>query len=310
MSIITNGGFDTTTNKDFSKAGILRNVFDNTDTKPLVYYKKLVNDVSTKDEWERDARMAGFTAFSSLVEGQGIPIQGIPSPQTKQYTQKRYGTGFRMTAWADYFNKYELWKRMSRNLKKVMAESVDIEVHKMFNNPTSSTYQGTGFDSVVLAHATHTGLLAGSTSDNYSNLLSVAPSYTALASLKYYFDTIINDMGMLMKLDPELIVFQPTLWPTWKEILGSENIAFEISNTKSPWKDYLEPVSDPRLTSTTAWFVESKKDDNFDINVFTSKDPDFAVKDAPDTSRDKIATSETYFTYGFGSAKGILWGNT
>ena len=83
-----------------------------------------------------------------------------------------------------------------------------------------------------------------------------------------------------------------------------------MSNTKSPWKGYIEPFSDPRLTSTTMWFVESKKDDNFDINVFTSKESDFVVKDAPDTTRDKIATSEAYFGYGFGSAKGIIFGNT
>jgi len=309
MSQIINGRWDTTSNRDFMKAGILSKIFDDTDTKALVYYKQLVNDKTSKDEWIRHGKIAGLTYPGSLADGQNIPVQTVPGPQTKTYTLGRWGTGFRVTAWQEKYNKFDQTQRLTRSLKKCMAEGKDVEIHRMFNNPTVSTYAGTGFDGQVLAYATHTGLLSGSTDDNYDNILSVTPSYSALASVRYYYKTAKNDMGQLMGMDPDVLVFEPTQWPTWMEILNSGKLAFEMSNTESPWKNYIKPVEDPRLTSTTAWFTLSKKDDNFDLNVFTGQEPDFFMKDAPDNTRDRVATSEQHFTYGFGQPKAYLCGN-
>ncbi len=309
-SVIVNSRFDNTSNRDFYKAGILSKIFDDTDTKALTFYKQLVKEETTKDEWIRHGKIAGLLPAGELAEGQNIPIQSPSGPQTKTFTLKRWGTGFRMTAWADKFNKFQQYERLTRSLKKVMTVTKDIEVHRMFNNPTSSTYGGTGFDGQVLAYDTHTGLLAGSTADNYDNLLSVTPSYAALASVRYYFKTAKDDLGQYMGMDPDMLVFEPTLWPVIQEILMSGKLAFEMSNTESPWKSWIKAVEDPRITSTTAWFVLGKKDDNFGLYVFTAQEPDFVVKDAPDNTRDKVATSESIFSYGFDQPKCYLQGNT
>ena len=306
MSTITSG-IDTTSNRDLMKAGILRKIFDDTDTEALTFYKPLVNVIKTTEEWNRDQRYAGLTGFTPLAEGQNIPLQQPVVGQQRTYTLARYGTGFRVTAWVEKYNKFDLVKRLTRSLKKVMIESEDIEIHRMFNNPTATTYAA-GFDTLSLANNTHTGLLDGSTADNYDNLLNVAPSYTALASAKYYFDTLVNDVGMLMGMEPDLLVYHPVLWPTIQEILTSDNLAFEMSNTKSPWKNWIKPYMDKRLTSTTSWFVLSKKDDNFDLNVFIGQEPNFVMKAAADNTMDKVALSECHFTYGFGTPKAYLLG--
>ncbi len=309
MSQIVNSRFDNTSNRDFYKAGILSKIFDDTDTKAQTFYKQLVKEENSKDEWIRHGRIAGLLPAGELAEGQNIPIQSPAGPQTKTFTLKRWGTGFRMTAWADKYNKFQQYERLTRSLKKVMTVTKDIEVHKMFNNPTSSTYGGTGFDGLVLAHDAHTGLLSGSTTDNFDNLLSVTPSYAALASVRYYFKTAKDSLGQYMGMDPDIWVFEPTLWPVVQEVLNSSKLAFEISNTESPWKNFIKPVEDPRLTSTTAWFVLGKKDENFGLYVFTGQEPDFVVKQAPDSTRDKEASSEQHFSYGFDMPQGYLCGN-
>ena len=311
MSQVINSRWDTTSNRDFYKAGILSKIFDDTDTAAFVFYPKLVQEINSADEWIRHGKVAGLLPAGELAEGQNIPIQSVPSPLTKTFTLKRWGTGFRMTDWANRFNKFQQYERLTRSLKKIQKVTKDIEVHRMFNNPTSSTYAGTGFDGQVLAYATHTGLLSGSTTDNYDNILSVTPSYVALASVRYYYKTAKDDMGQYLGMEPGTLVYEPTLWPTWKEILGSDLLAFEMSNTKSPWKGWLETVEDPRITSTTAWFVIAKKEtENYGLYVFNNKEPDFVVKDAPDNTRDRVVTSEQIFTYGFDQPRAYLQGNT
>lgn len=314
MSLAIRSTFDTTTNKDLLKEGGLRKLFDNTIHEAKVFYKDLVNDLKTADEYVRDLRHAGLNGAVELVEGQEIPIQKPVLGTTKTYTQRQFGSGFRMTNRMDIFNKYNLWQKYSKSLAKAMKEAKDVEVHVMFNNLTSAALTcGVGFDTLAIAHDTHTGLLAGSTADNYDNYLNAALSVSALESARYYFKTRKDDMGMYVGGNPTHLVLEPTQFITAKEILGSDLKSHELSNTTNVIKDEmtgLRVYEDPRLTSTTTWFMLDKNADDFDFNVFTKQEPDFVTMDAPDTTRDRIATSLMYFTYGFGHQGALYAGKT
>jgi len=300
--------FDSSTYNVLLKEGYLRKLFDNTQREAKVYHKELYHVHTTKDNWVLDQRMAGLNDWQELVEGQSIPAQKPVMGGQKKYTQRRFGTGFRMTDWMLKFNKHGLWNRWAKDLRKVMEEEWDIELHIPFNSPTSASLTcGTGFDSLALGHDTHTGLATG-TGDNYDNLLSAGLSFSALESVRYYFKTLKDDLGMLMGGTPSLLVIQPALYPTAKEIMGSTYKPHELSNTTNIFEDYLKIYEDPRLTSTTTWFVLDKE--KHDMNVFVSYQPDFVTQDAPDTSRDRICTSQMYGTYGWGDPRGVYVGNT
>lgn len=304
--------FDTTSNKDLLKLGSLRQIFDTTVREANVFYKPLVNDLTTEDEYERDLRMAGLESASEIAEGQNIPIQSPVLGSTKTYTQRQWGTGFRMTFKMDYFNKYKLWARWAKDLGKVMAESKDIEIHTLFNNPTSTTLTaGVGFDSLALANDAHTGLLAGSTADNYDNYGNAALSFTALQDARYYFKTLIDDLGLFMGASGKVLCYEPTLHFTACELLGSEGKPHEFSNTLNALREMgLSKYENPRLTSTTAWFIVDPSNDKYDINVFTAMQPRMFDKDAPDNTQDKIITSLQFFTYGWGDPRLYYCGNT
>jgi hypothetical protein len=308
MAII-NTRFDTTTNRDLLKEGGLRKLFDTTVREAQVFYKELVNDLKTSDEYVRDLRMAGLGQAVELAEGQNIPTDVPVLGTTKTYTQRQFGSGFRMTHRMDKFNKYNLWQRWSKDLARTMKESKDIEIHVMFNNPTSTSLTcGVGFDTMAIANDAHTGLADG-TSDNYDNYLNAALSYSALESARYYFKTLKDDKGMLVGGTPTVLVIEPTLWSTASELMKSSDRPHEMSNTKNAFQDYVRIHEDPRLTSTTAWFMLDKKSPYFDFNVFSSEEPNMVIKDAPDTTRDRIATSLQMFTYGWGDARACYFGN-
>ena len=298
-SVITTR-FDTTTGKDLLKDGIIRNLFDNTSKTTEQFYKALVTEKSVKDEWYRDQRMAGLENAAELPEGGDIPIFAPVLGGSKTYTQRQWGAGIRMTFRMQKFNRIDLWQKMTKQLARVQKIAKDVEIHTLFNNPTTTTY-GTGFDTLALASVAHTGLLVGSTVDNFSNYLNAAMSVAGVESMRYYFATKLNDLGTYMGAKLDTVVFAPALYTLARKIFGSDYVPFEESNTINvipEWKVKL--VEDPMLTSPTMWFGLNKGSDQYDIQVLTSMEPDLLIMDAPDTTRDRIATSMQFFTYGFG----------
>jgi hypothetical protein len=307
---IVRTSFDTTTNKDLLK-GTLRKLHDDTVRAAVVEYPVVCNDLKTKDEYERDARMAGLRRPVEIAEGQNIPIQAPVMGTTKTYTQRQFATGFRMTFKMDFFNKYKLWEKFSKDLGKVMKEGKDAEIATMFNNFTSTSLTcGTGFDSLAIASAAHTGLVAGTTSDNYSNYLNASLSQSGFESARYYFAMLKDDMGYYAGSKPTHLVIEPTLWFRAKEFLGSDLKAGEMSNTTNVLPEMgLKLVEYHRLTSTTCWFVIAKND-KYDFNVFTALEPKMIFKDSEDDSLDKVGLSIQFFTYGWGMPKNIYVGRT
>ena len=308
MAIYTSAA-DTSTNKDLYKVGSLRKLFDDTLKAVPMYYKELVNETSTKLLTVRDMQDGGFEPATETVEGQNIPLQSTVHGNQKEYTQRFFSTGFRMTFVADRYNKYNLWTNRTKKIAKAQKVAKDVEIHVPFNSPTSTSLTcGTGFDSLALASNTHTGLLAGSTADNFDNYLNAVPSYAALESMRYYFKTKKDIMGSLAGGKATHIVFEPTLYPTMREMFGSTGKAWEDTNTLN-WAGELglKLVEDPRLTATTRWFA-IEKGEGYDFNVFTGMQPIMYVKDAPDRTLDKVVMSQQHFTYGWGDSHGFFLG--
>jgi len=306
MSNVTITHWDTSTNKDVFKT-LVDEWFNNTDREPLVEWKRLCKDLKTSDEYERRGRWAGLDYAGAVSEGQEIPIQKPVFDTTKDYTQVSYGTGFRITHRMKKFNKIGLAEELTKQLKMIMEESKDVEIAKMFNNPTATTYAA-GYDTLALASASHTCLDA--TPTTYDNLLSAALSTSALESVRNYFNYMYDDMGNIITAVPDTLVVNYSLITTAEELLESTNKAREFSNTKNVFKGYLEPFLYHRYTSTTAWSALAKNHPDYDLFVYTSQAPDIVAKDSPDRTRDTECSSLQYFEYGFGDPRMFYQGNT
>jgi len=308
MSNAIRTGFDTSTYNVLMKEGYLKKLFDDTQRAAIVRHTMFYKKETDKDFWVLKQQMAGLDGWTELVESQNIPSQLPLLGSQKKIEKRRFGTGFKMTDKMLKYNKRGLWDRWAKDLRKVMEESWDIELHVPFNSPTSTSLTcGTGFDSKALGATDHSGLPAGS--NTYDNLLSAALSFSALETMRYYFKTFKDSRGRLMGKTPTSIVIEPSLWPLAKEIMGSDYKPHETSNTDNIFKNYLKVEENERLTSPTTWFGLAR-DEDYDICVYVDFPPDFITKDAPDSSRDRIVTSQMYGGYGWGSAAGCYVGNT
>lgn len=301
---IVNTKWDKSTNRDVFKT-LVKEHFNSTDGKAMVEYKSFVKNLTTNDDYERIMRLAGLGPMRAIVEGQGIPLEEPAYGGVKEFTLVRFGNGFRITDRMKRFNKINIMKMLTTSLKKTMLEGTDIEVAKMWNNPTATTY-ASGFDGLALAHDSHTTLADnGQTYDNYLNL---ALSKAALEAAHNYFDAIYDDKGNIMVRQAKTLMVNKSLRFTAEELMRSPNVAFEMSNTKNVLPDLSIKVYH-RLSSSTAWNVLGEVDDDlYGPRVYTAVAPDLETKDAPDRSRDTEVTSHTYFVYGFTDPRLVVVG--
>jgi len=121
---------------------------------------------------------------------------------------------------------------------------------------------------------------------------------------------MIDDMGNLRTVtSPLTLVVEPTLYPDALEFTGSELKPGVFDNSINVIKKFgIKPIENPRLSSTTCWFVIAKGDPGYDFNVFTAMEPDLKVEECYDRTRDMQATSIQYFTYGWGDPRLLYCG--
>ena len=119
MSVTVRLPFDSTTNKDLLKTGSLRKVFDNTIHEVKSEYPVLFNDQTTDQFQVRDLRKAGLEEAVEITESQNIPVSAPVLDIVKEYEQREFGCGFRMSFKYDYFNKYSEWKRYVADMARL-----------------------------------------------------------------------------------------------------------------------------------------------------------------------------------------------
>ena len=297
--------WDTTSNLDALRGGI-RKKFDSTAGSALVESDMLYNMVNTDEYITRDLRVAGLDYPGSVPEGTQIPIQDPKFGQKLDYTQAKWGSGFRITMEMKKFNRIDQMKSMAASLKKVMLEGKDVELAKLWVTPTA-TY--TGFTGINLGENSQTTLDDAGT--GYDNLGTSALGTTSLEAAEYYFDMLVDDVGNTAPKRPDCLVFQPTLQWTANELFKSDKTAHEESNTYNSQKDWnMKLINYHRLTSTTSWFMLAKNDEAYDVNCFTSMAPDFEFEGPFDTTRDTLVTSAQMYQFGFGDPRCVYVGKT
>ena len=298
-------GWDTTTGRQTLKT-LIRKEFLSTDREPLVEHKDIFNTIGTSDEYERDIRYAGLGPASELTDGEEIGLQDPVLDTTKDYRQGKWGNGFRITSGMKKFNKIGLMKSMTKDLKRTMVETKDADVMTLLNNATSTSY--TGFDTMALANNAHSCLDDADTT--YDNYLDAALGVTAYESAKIYFRTLVDDQGQTFVAKPDTLVVNPYYEREANELIRS-TLRYDVAdNAINVYKGDTSIKVCSRLTSTTSWFVMARNHNLFDLNVFTSQEPNLKVKDAPDNTEDTVVISSQWYKWGFGDPRMVFVGDT
>lgn len=302
MATLTTGIFTNSAKDVFTN--VVKDKFNNTARDAVQEAASLYKMLQTSNLFERTGQWAGLPRGIEIAEGGEIPIYSPIMGNTKDYTVKPYGLGFRVSKLFKMTNKWDVVSELTTNLKMNQLELKEAELAKLWNSPTA-TYTGYG-GTLHLGEASQT-CLDGST---YDNLLSASLSITALESARYYFSSLKDDQGNKTFTKPDTLYFESTLWPTVTEILQSNGKWDEMSNTTNIFKGWIKPFEYHYLTSTTAWGMIAKGNPNYDVRCYTLAEPDVVTQDAPDNTRDSVVTSWQAFSFGFGHPGMVCIGNT
>ena len=301
-------GFDGSLKDLFKK--VLYRLYDTTDRKHPQEWRNVYNDLKTKDDFERMSEVAGLEPASYVIEGAALGYQTPVRGNDVTYTQREYGTSFRITDRMKRTNKWALMEKWTRSLAEMQRYCKDVEAAKLWIDPTGATYTYKGYDTLDFAENAHTGLLAGSTADNYDNYTTADLAHATVADGERYFDGMVDSMGHIYPLVCDTLVIGTELRHKAEEIFGSDKKDNEFSNTKNVLNRDTSVFVYHFLTSATMWYLIAKNDRNYDVNMFTLMEPDRQIVDAPDNTRDTIVSSIQYFRNGFGDPRHVYCGNT
>lgn len=300
--------WDTSTGRETLR-NVVRINYDTTARETQVYWKELFKDESTDLYIERVQRFAGLGAMAPTPEGSNYNIEAPKYGSTKDFTQAKYTNGFRITEEMQKFNKIGMMKMMTTSLAQTMAEGKDIELAKVWNNTTATTYAA-GFDGFAIGYASHTCLDDAATT--YDNLISGDLTVANLESALDYFAAIYDDQGNIFPHIPKKLLVNKNLRNRAWKLLNSKGQYGEMSNTANAFNQYnIDTFVYPRISSSTFWAVLGDKGHRlYGPTVFTSQGPELRQKDAPDATRDMLVTSGQMFTYGSPDNRLIVIGNT
>lgn len=298
MAILTT--FDASTNKDLFKK-TLQKLFDNTDRDAISEWKQVVKPIKATDLYERRMRIAGLTGPAQVTEGSPITIQEPKYGSTKEWTQIKFGTGFKVSWEVKKFNKWNLVEKWTRNLKQVMETYKNQVVFRLFNYADATTYSA-GYDTLALAHDSHTCL--DDSSSTYDNKTTSALSVASLETGYIYFRTLKDDQAQTIQKKPDTLLVPPQLEFTANQLVKANMVPFEMSNTPNEIKRLgLKVIVASYLTDSNNWFLLCHGDEDYGLFCATSQEADLDTHDAYDDTRSTVVTSMMAFKQGFDDAR-------
>jgi hypothetical protein len=218
----------------------------------------------TPREYHEEPVLYGFGAAPEIGDGAPVTYQSGGTLYTARYTYKQYGLAYALTQILVEDSKHiNLGSIYSRYLANALVETKETLTANIINRAFTTGYNGG--DGVPLISASHP-IYNGT----YSNLLtsSAALSMTSLeAMLVQIRNTAVDNSGKKMRLTPKRLVIHPNNMFNAEVILNSTlrtGAATYMSNEINPLKsmsvlpDGVTTIS--RLTSTTAWFIQTDSD--------------------------------------------------
>lgn len=201
--------------------------------------------------------LSGFGAAPLLPDGMPVNYDSGQELYMAKYIYAVYGLAFALTLVmyedGDHIN---LGKIYSQHLANSMLETKETVCANILNRAFNSSYLGG--DGVSLSNSAH----VGANGFTYSNILATAAalSQTSLEQILIQIKQATDDNGKKINLTPDQLIVAPSNMFQAQVLLKSALRTSTANNDINPIqtsKLKAEPVVLTRLTSNTAWWVQT-----------------------------------------------------
>jgi hypothetical protein len=207
--------------------------------------------------YQEEVVLFGMGAAPEIGDGQPVTYQSGGELYKTRYTFKVYGLAYALTKiLVEDGDHIRMGNIMSKHLAQAMVETKETITANHLNRAFNSSY--TGGDGVALCSASHP--VIGGTQ---SNLLSTAAnlSQTSLEQMLIQIRNAQDSNGKKIRLAPQKLIVSPSnLFQAeviLKSVLRSGTANNDINAIKSTGMMSGETAVISRMTSNTAWFVQT-----------------------------------------------------
>lgn len=212
--------------------------------------------------YHEEPMLYGFGSAPELPDGQPVNYDQGGVLFTKRYPYTVYGLAFALTkVLVEDGDHIRVGSTFAKHLAQSMIETIETVTANHLNRAFNTSYLGgDGSALVVNSHADAIGGAAGAASR--SNLLttSAALSQTSLEQMVIQIRQAEDPRGKKIRLTPKKLVVAPGNELQAEVLINSVLRAGTNNNDLNPIKSkglLREVVSLSRLTSATAWFVQT-----------------------------------------------------
>lgn len=271
-------------------------------------FEQIFTVLSSKRAYEEHLELAGLGTMPRKNEGESIIYQDYIQGGVKRFTHVAYGMGFRVTQEMMEDDLYNVFGRQTKSLKKSAKNSKEVLAWSVINNSFTTEY---GFpkngNNEALVSTSHT-LIGGGTASNRP-ATDVDISYAALEAAVLYFNTLNDERGMPIDLNPQTLLHHPNDLFLVEELLNSSNRPFTANNETNVLKGRFKPIWSRYLTDSDAWWVLGEKSEE-GLVLFNRRELEFQNGDDFDsgdakfkaTYRASAGCSEWRYLYGSSGA--------
>lgn len=269
--------------------GLMSVIYEDLEMHPEEY-SQLFNVHPTTRAYEEEQLIAGLGAVPSKPEGEQIKMDNPIQGGSYRYTSSSFGLAFQVTRemWDD--DQYGIMKKVSQDFAGSIRQTIEVNAAGVLNNSFSTaTVPTKTIDGVSLINTAHP-LLGGGTYSNQS-ATNVAFSVSGIQEMILIFEKTPNERGLLKRQIPEEIWGATDLQFKMQEILHSSYKPYSGTNEVNSVQGRLVPKVNHYFSSTTAWWVTSKKSSHT-LKFFWRTQPEF---DRWDDNNTKGANFSCFF---------------
>jgi hypothetical protein len=250
-------------------------------------YSQFFNVYPTTKAYEEDQLVAGLAQVPAKPEGTPIAFDNAIQGGTVRYQPVSYGLGFQVTRemWDD--DQYGIMRKVSQDFGGSIRQTIETGAIGVITGAFTTTKT---IDGATLI-GTH-NLLGGGTYSNAS-ATNMAFSVSGIQEQLLIFEKMVNERGLIKRATPQDVLIPVDLQFKAQEILHSSYKPYSGTNEVNSVQGRLSPMTDHYLTSITAWWVLSAKQ-NHTLKYFWRTQPEF---DSQDDFTTKGASYSVFFRF-------------
>ena len=242
---------------------ILNQVFDGVYTQRADEYKKVFSEeTGIARAYQEEPMLYGMGSAPMLPDGNPVTYDSGGQLFVKRYNYDVYGSAFALTkVLVEDGDHIRIGSTFSKHLAQSMQETIETVAANHLNRAFTAGY--TGGDGVVLCSNAHTDIVGGAAGANSRTNLLTTPAALSQTSLEQMWIQIRqgeDPRGKKIRISPKKLIVAPGNMLTAEVLLKSVLRSGTNNNDLNPIKS-MDLISDvavlSRLTSATAWFVQT-----------------------------------------------------